>query len=213
MSKIDYLQSPFYFTNPLDTDAMSDDPVEEFECWYRTAEQIGEQLPNGMVLSTVTEQNQPDSRVVLMKHFSSAGVLFFTNYNSQKGQQLTHNANVSLLFWWKKCYRQVRIKGQAKKLTADQSKDYFSTRDRQSQIGAIVSPQSQSIESRVALENRIEKFAQEFHDTPLQCPDYWGGYCVEFNGFEFWHAGEHRLHDRVVYTLQNGSWRKQRLAP
>lgn len=213
MSEKNYIASPDYFTDSLCDQQFSDDPNNVFSAWYQAATESTEVLPNGMVLSTVDQHHCPQSRVVLMKYFSADELCFFSNYQSHKGLQLESNPNVSLVFWWKNLYRQVRLCGQAKKMTQAQSEDYFMTRDRQSQIGAIVSPQSCEIASRDALESKIQAYEKTHADETLCCPKHWGGYSVKINRFEFWQAGNHRLHDRIEYQLQNDRWLKRRLAP
>lgn len=213
MSEKDYILNQDTARNFSNERAFLDDPHSVFSSWYHAATESDENFPNGMVLSTVDQHNHPCSRVVLMKCFSAEEICFFTNYQSDKGLQLEHNPNVSLVFWWKNLMRQVRICGQAKKMTTEQSEHYFATRTRRSQIGAIVSPQSREIAARDELEEKVATYEQEYAGKELCCPEHWGGYSVKFNSFEFWQSGEHRLHDRVVYQLQNGQWDKKYLAP
>ncbi|MBK7358724.1 MAG: pyridoxamine 5'-phosphate oxidase [Saprospiraceae bacterium] len=187
------------------------DPVDQFTKWFD--EVLQNQLPDGnaMVLSTVSDRGRPSSRVVLLKNVENGHFYFFTNYNSRKGQQLALNPNACLLFFWKEFERQVRIEGMIEKISSEESERYFKSRPFFSQIGAIVSPQSQLIQHRDELEMAI-KFFEENPDK-VQRPEHWGGYKLIPDYFEFWQGRENRLHDRFQYQLKNDIWEINCIAP
>ena len=175
-----------------------------------------------MTLSTVSNQGQPSSRIVYFKGLSSStsGVRcprFFTNYESQKSQEMLENPRVSLLFYWPVQWRQVRIEGRVEKVSYEESDAYFQSRARGSRIGAWASPQSSVIQSRSALETRVDEVTKRFEGKDIPCPPFWGGWRVVPSRIEFWHGGESRLHDREVYERsgqsQDGVWKRMRLAP
>lgn len=213
MNEKSYIENKDVTINHDNEWELPDDPVQAFSKWYRAATENDEILPNGMTLSTVDNNHFPDSRIVLMKSFSAEGINFFTNFESDKGRQLANNPNVSLVFWWKSIMRQVRIRGQVNKMTREESEHYFATRPRHSQVGAILSPQSREIASRDELANTVAAYEQAHAGEDLVCPEYWGGYTVKYDSFEFWQSRDHRLHDRVLYYLQNGQWHQKYLAP
>ncbi len=208
----DYIgRKPFYGIEHEED--LLDDPVEQFGVWYRQAEETDEIEANAMSISTVGSDGYPRSRMVLMKKFNEQGMVFFTNYQSQKAQDIENNDRVALLFWWEEQYRQVRILGKASKLTRVQSQDYFSTRDFDSQLHAILSPQSENIESLDALKMTINEFKAKKLNQELCCPEHWGGYMIEYRNFEFWQGGKDRLHRRISYAQKGDRWTKQILAP
>ena len=185
-------------------------PFVLFEKWFEEAVQARCTEPNAMILSTC-DGSQPSSRVVLLKQFDEKGFYFFTNYLSRKGQEISKNPRVSLLFYWAKLFRQVRIEGLAEKSSSQISDEYFNSRPLESRIHAIISPQSRVIISRESL----LKQAQSLKESPdeIKRPPYWGGYIVLPTYFEFFQGMENRLHDRVVFILQNNKWIKKQLAP
>jgi pyridoxamine 5'-phosphate oxidase len=185
-------------------------PFLMFENWFGDALTSGEIEPNAMVLSTVTN-NKPSARVVLLKEMSEETFLFFTNYNSRKGNEMDKNPFVSLTFFWPKLERQVRIEGIVEKVPESISSDYFDSRPEESRISAIISAQSKVIPSRKYLEDLFSDFKEK--ELPIQKPTHWGGYrCIPLN-IEFWQGGEHRLHDRIRYTKAEGDWITERLSP
>jgi pyridoxamine 5'-phosphate oxidase len=184
------------------------DPFVLFQEWFQIALNANVHESNAMVLSTSID-NKPSSRVVLLKEIKDDSFVFFTNYNSRKGQSIDINPNVSLCFFWKELERQVRIEGLAQKISEERSSEYFYSRPEQSQIGAIISPQSTKIVSRVALENTFENFDVKNILKPIN----WGGYAVKPTMIEFWQGGKYRLHDRICYELENNIWNTYRLAP
>ncbi len=169
---------------------------------------------NAMTLATASADGMPSARTVLMKGFSEKGFTFFTNYNSFKGQQLSENPKASLLFFWKELERQVRITGIVGKISSEESNAYFQSRPRSSQVGAVVSPQSQVIESRQWLDEKYEDVLKQFENANVQRPAHWGGYIVRPVIIEFWQGRPGRLHDRIQYSLlADEKWKIERLAP
>lgn len=189
-------------------------PMEQFVRWFEEARHAEVIEANAMVLSTIGPDGFPSSRVVLLKDIKPAGFSFFTNYRSQKGQAMELLNKVSLLFFWPELQRQVRIEGLVEKLPAADSDEYFASRPRGSRIGAIASPQSAVIDNRQVLENRVEELQAKYAEQAvIDRPDFWGGYMVRPLRMEFWQGRSSRLHDRIRYTLSDGEWITQRLAP
>jgi pyridoxamine 5'-phosphate oxidase len=187
--------------------------IFQFRKWLGDALSSTETEPTAMVISTVDEQLQPHSRVVLLKDFDERGLVFFTNYESNKAQQLAVNNRVAVLFFWDSLERQVRITGKVEKVPEQVSVDYFNSRPLESRIGAYASPQSSVIESKEFLENRFEEIKLQFGKN-VPKPTHWGGYLIQPDTFEFWQGRPNRLHDRLFYTkLENGMWKMERLAP
>ncbi len=189
-------------------------PVQQFEKWWNDTLAANIEEANAMTLATASMEAVPSARIVLLKDFSEKGFVFFGNYNSFKGQQLSENPKACLVFFWKELERQVRITGLVFKLSAAESDEYFHSRPEASRIGAWVSPQSQVIDSRDWLDNQFQKLEKEMQDTGIQRPPHWGGYIVKPVIIEFWQGRPSRLHDRLQYTLQDdGKWKMERLAP
>lgn len=186
-------------------------PFSLFENWFQLADAHANiEEANAMTLTTVGEDNTPLARVVLLKKITQKGFRFFSNYQSQKGRAIAHNPNVCLSFFWAPLERQVIVKGHCEPLNPEESEAYFKSRPEGSQIGAIVSPQSQVIPNREFLEDRLSEFDQ----INLQKPDYWGGYEVIPSSFEFWQGRQNRLHDRLRYSKsEEDQWTIERLAP
>jgi pyridoxamine 5'-phosphate oxidase len=190
-------------------------PIRQFELWFQEAGASGmsEQDTVSMTLATASRDGRPCARIVLLKSFDDRGLVFFTNYNSRKGQELSENARACLLFYWSPLWRQVRIEGTVEKVSEEESDEYFHSRPLGSKLGAWASDQSQTIKSRNELEDRFEEFGWKFADN-VPRPPHWGGYRVKPEVIEFWQGRENRLHDRLLYTLQaDGSWKLERLAP
>ena len=197
----------------LSKNSIDPNPFKQFAVWMKDAMDSGNREPSAMVLSTVSENGKPSSRIVLLKHSSELGFEFFTNYQSKKGKHLKDRPFASLLFFWPELERQVRIEGQIEKLDPKESDDYFSTRPVESQIGAWASPQSIAIPNRKTLLDWYEEFEEIFKTTPMTRPDHWGGYRLIPDLFEFWQGGEKRLHDRIEYRDEKDGWTIYRLAP
>lgn len=189
------------------------DPFPLFEKWMEEAIESKVNEPTAMTLSTVSEKNKPSSRMVLLKLFTKEGFHFFTNYNSRKGNEIKANSHVALLFFWPELEREVRIEGAAGFLPAEISDQYFSERPYESQISAIVSPQSQPVESREALEQLWMKQEMAVRDKKLERPAGWGGYLVRPERIEFWQGRPNRLHDRILFQKSGDQWTVSRLAP
>lgn len=201
-----------YSKNALLEEYLADDPFIQFQHWFSQAVEEGVPEPNAMVLST-RSANGVDSRTVLLKGVENGQFVFYTNYNSHKGQQLLANPACSLLFLWLLEERQVIVRGKAVKQEEASSETYFKTRPRGSQIGAWVSEQSQSIDSRESLEQKLNELEIRFKDKEVPRPEHWGGFCVHPEEIEFWQGRTNRLHDRILYKKTKGSWSFERLQP
>lgn len=202
-----------YRLKELDEKNIHDDPFIQFSEWLEAAINASVPEPTAMALSTVSKEGRPSSRIVLLKGLSGEGLDFFTNYESRKGQHISENENVSLLFFWKELERQVRIEGKVKKLEALESDAYFVSRPQDSQIGAWASPQSRIIPNRKTLMDWYREFESIFNNDTLKRPPHWGGFRVVPDLFEFWQGRESRLHDRIEYIQKDGLWNHHRLAP
>jgi len=190
-------------------------PFRQFEQWSQDARAAGvsEQDTISMTLATATRFGAPCARIVLLKSFDERGFVFYTNYNSRKGNELEANAQACLLFYWPQLWRQVRIEGTVERVSAAESDEYFHSRPLGSRIGAWASEQSSAIDSRAALDQRFQEFSSKFGDN-VPRPAHWGGYRVKPNVIEFWQGQENRLHDRLRFTSQDdGKWSIERLAP
>ncbi len=196
----------------LDEKELNSSPIALFEEWLDEAILKKVVEPTVMVLSTVSN-GIPDSRVVLLKELTQEGFIFHTNYHSLKGEQLSKNPNVSLNFFWAEMERQVRVKGIASKLSAKQSKEYFESRPRDSQLGACASNQSQEIENREKLEEQFVQIEKTFEGKEITMPDYWGGYLVKPFEIEFWQGRANRMHDRISFYQDKKEWCFKRLQP
>jgi pyridoxamine 5'-phosphate oxidase len=189
-------------------------PLKQFELWYNDIIESQVHEPGAMSLATVDADGQPWQRIVLLKLFDEKGFVFFTNYESRKAQQIAVNPNVSLLFPWYVLGRQIKITGEAEKVSTAESLKYFTTRPRGSQLGAWASQQSQMISSRSILETMVENMKQKYANKEVPLPPFWGGYRVKPKTFEFWQARDSRLHDRFIYRRNDtGEWFTERLAP
>jgi pyridoxamine 5'-phosphate oxidase len=189
------------------------DPFIQFEKWYKEHLVSGIVIPDAVSLGTSTADGHISVRTVLMKDFSENGFVFYTNYNSRKGSQLSSNPKAALLFYWPESERQVRIEGSADKVTEKDSEAYFKTRPRESQISAWASEQSSIIPGRHYLEKRYDMFYNMFRDKSVDKPPYWGGFRLIPDWFEFWQSGDFRLHDRITYSKRKNIWVIERLAP
>ena len=192
-------------------------PFELFDQWFDAMIQSKPHEATAMFLATATPTGLPSLRTVLLKEYNKTdGFIFFTNYGSRKGNELARNPQAALLFYWDKLEQQIRIEGKVYPIEAQKSDKYFESRPKDSRIGAIVSPQSQIIPSRQTLEEQFSKLSlfYEQHPEQLLRPQNWGGYTLQPTYFEFWQGRSNRLHDRIVYLLQdNGTWKIERLAP
>lgn len=202
-----------YQAGELDVDQVSKDPILQFQHWYEQFEATSPKDPNAFVLSTVDEEGKPHSRVLLLKGVDKGGFEFYTNYHSDKGQQLAQNPFASMCFFWSEQERQVRVEGKVEKLAEQESTAYFKSRPHGSQVGAWVSPQSQAIDSRDILEERAAMYSEKYKDE-VPRPPHWGGYRLMPTRIELWQGRSSRLHDRLLYEQDDrGEWQIKRLAP
>ena len=203
-----------YSSAPLLESEVNSDPVEQFDLWFNQALEAGIVDPNAMTLATATPDGLPSARVVLLKNYDEAGFCFFTNYQSPKAEDLAANPRAALMHYWHDLVRQVRISGQVVKTSKEASRHYFAVRPRGAQLASWVSKQGQVVENRQELDSLFEEYDKKFGDQEVPLPDYWGGYRLIPDTFEFWQGRENRLHDRLRYRKQeDGSWTIQRLAP
>lgn len=202
-----------YQLKSLSEHEVDQNPFAQFSVWWNEAVQSDIVEVNAMALSTVTSTGKPSSRIVLLKGYDEQGFVFFTNYSSDKGQQLTQNHFAALLFFWKELERQVRIEGVVSKVSEEESDAYFNSRPVGSRLGAWASPQSQKISDREVLNNELMKFTEQFDQENIPRPAHWGGYRVKPTRIEFWQGRSNRLHDRILYEQGNDNWQISRLAP
>jgi pyridoxamine 5'-phosphate oxidase len=199
---------------PLPADSLDADPIKQFVRWFQAAGQAGIPLPDAMTLATADQQGKPSARMVLLKGVDERGFVFFTNYQSQKAQDLTENPLAALVFCWLPLSRQVRIEGSVETLGAAESDAYFASRPRGHQIEAHASPQSRLIRDRAFLEKQFDAVARQYAGQDVPRPGHWGGYRIVPAMVEFWQEGANRLHDRLRYRRdRNGRWVIERLAP
>ena len=197
----------------LTREQLNSDPFLQFEAWFSKAND-SEPIPNAMSLATVSRSGAPMLRTVLLKLFDENGFVFFTNYKSRKADQIAENPNVATLFNWVALERQVSIIGVAEKIDTSESLKYFLSRPRGSQLGAWVSDQKSVLSSRKILEMKLDEIKRKFAKGKIPLPDFWGGYRIKPDSFEFWQGRPNRLHDRFLYSKSdNESWCIERLAP
>ncbi len=189
------------------------DPVDQFSKWWQQAVKAEIDEVNAMVVSTASADGMPAARVMLLKDYSKEGFVFFTNYKSYKGMHLEENPKACLVFFWKELERQVRITGLVSKLPGESSDEYYFSRPKGSQLGAWASPQSTVIPGREWLDEHYKEVSENFSNKELTRPPHWGGFLVKPVIIEFWQGRPSRLHDRIQYTLENGEWKIERLAP
>lgn len=202
-----------YSGHTLDEQSVLKDPLQQFEQWFQDATDAGLPEVNAMTLATCGIDFKPSARIVLLKGLEGGNFTFYTNYNSRKGKELLWNPYAALLFFWNELHRQVRIEGRIEKLTPEESSAYFNNRPEGSKLGALASPQSEVIESRKVLEEKLEQLKAEFSGKNISRPLHWGGYKVIPNSIEFWQGRDNRLHDRILFIRIDDSWKIERLAP
>lgn len=203
-----------YTQHGLSESEVAADPFAQFRAWFDHA--LAAQLPepNAMTLATATPDGKPSARVVLLKGFDQRGFVFYTNYQSRKGNEIEGSRWAALVFFWPELERQVRVEGRVERVSPQESDDYFASRPAGSRLGAWVSPQSQVISGRDVLEQRLSAFTSQFEDQDIPRPQHWGGYRVVPTAIEFWQGRPNRLHDRLRYRLNDDQrWILERLAP
>jgi pyridoxamine 5'-phosphate oxidase len=202
-----------YKMEVLDERDVKADAIEQFSLWWNEALNSDIYEVNAMTLATADKSGRPLARIVLLKDYNADGFVFFTNYESRKGNDLAQNPAACLLFFWKELERQVRIEGVVEKIDAAESDAYFHSRPEGSRIGAWTSPQSQPIANRSFLENRYLELTEQYKEKEIPRPPHWGGYIVKPQKIEFWQGRISRLHDRILYTKHENGWKIERLAP
>lgn len=204
-----------YEKSALMEDSILENPLEQFQKWFYEVEATdGLEEPNAMTVSTIGLDGFPKNRVVLMKRYTHEGFIFYTNYQSEKGKALETNPSICLSFFWPNLERQVIIKGKAEKIAENLSDGYFESRPVGSQLGAIISHQSETIASREEMEEKLAEMEKKYQGKELERPSYWGGYLVRPVSIEFWQGRPNRLHDRIRYVLQEDfNWKIERLQP
>jgi pyridoxamine-phosphate oxidase len=210
---IQNIRSEYLAASLSETDTNAD-PIKQFDKWFNEALKAEVTEPTAMTLATATTDGRPSARIVLLKGFNNEGFVFYTNYLSRKGKEIGKNPLGSLLFFWAGLERQVRIEGVIEKVSREDSEQYFHSRPRASQLGAIVSPQSQEIADRNILEKKFNEADAQYGDQEIPKPSFWGGYILKPRLIEFWQGRRSRLHDRILYKkVDNKNWKKVRLAP
>jgi pyridoxamine 5'-phosphate oxidase len=198
----------------LDERNVDSNPIALFKRWFDAAIASGSRLPDAMTLATASKDGRPSARLVLLKQVDDDGFVFYTNYNSQKARELEENPRAALVSYWVQLDRQVRVEGAVVRVSAAESDEYFRTRPRESQLGAIASPQSEVVASREVLEQRFRELEEAYRESEVNRPAHWGGYRLRPERIEFWQNRAGRLHDRIVYERQaDRGWAIKRLAP
>ena len=190
-------------------------PFDSFNDWYEAAEKTEPSYPNAMTVASVSEDGRPSARITLLKEWNEEGYVFYTNFESRKGQEILKNKHVALCFYWKSLKKQIRIEGIAKHVSEEQAQAYFNSRPRMSRLGAWASEQSRPLNSRDTLEERVATFEEKFKGREFfQKPPHWSGFRVIPESFEFWEEIDFRLHNRFLFTQdESGQWQSQRLYP
>jgi pyridoxamine 5'-phosphate oxidase len=190
------------------------DPIEQFRIWFDQALAADLHEPNAMTLATATPDGRPSARIVLLKSFDERGFVFYTNYEGRKGRELEENPYCALVFYWGELERQVRIEGQAFRVSGEESDTYYRSRPQGSKLGAWTSEQSRPVQDRRTLEKRLQELETQYEGREVPRPPFWGGYRIEPEEIEFWQGRENRLHDRLLYRRpEGGVWRIKRLQP
>lgn len=200
------------FTPLREQDAAAD-PFDQFSRWFAQATEAGIRLPEAAAVATATPDGKPSVRMVLVKHTGPPGFVFFSNYESRKGAELRNNPRAALLFHWDVLGRQVRLEGPVERTSVQETAAYVHSRPRGSQLSALASRQSRPVKDRSELEHRVGELSERYAELELPVPDFWGGYRITPETFEFWQHRDDRLHDRLLYTRGPGGWDLQRLSP
>lgn len=204
-----------YERGTLDAESVAADPFKQFGAWFEEALAAELLEPYAMTVATVGIDGQPSARIVLMRGWDERGFVFFTNYESQKGHEIAHTPRAALLFYWAPLERQIRIEGGVERLTATESDAYFGQRPRGHRLSAWASRQSAVVPDRAFLEAEMQRCEQQFPGDDVPRPDYWGGYRIKPNRFEFWQGRRNRVHDRILFRRDpaSGAWKIERLSP
>ena len=203
-----------YARSGLEESDLAPDPVAQFESWFQEARDAGLPLPDSMTLATCDAQGVPNARIVVLRGIDAAGLVFYTNYQSEKGRELEAEPRATLLFHWVEPERQVRVRGRVTKTTREESRRYFQGRPRESRIAAAASPQSRVIANRADLEASFDRLETRHEGEEIPLPGFWGGYRLQPESWEFWQGRARRLHDRLRYRRErSGAWHVERLAP
>ena len=203
-----------YNTVGLSEDDLAEGPFEQFEQWFQQAVDAKIDLPDAMTLATATRDGLPSARIVLLRGFDERGLVFYTDYQSQKGQELAENPNAALVIYWRELDRQIRIAGTVNTVSREESEKYFQSRPVSSQLAALASKQGEVISNRQELECRYKQLMETYRQREIPLPPYWGGFRLSPDWFEFWQGRPNRLHDRLRYTHRPGeSWKIERLLP
>ncbi|MFZ0547171.1 MAG: pyridoxamine 5'-phosphate oxidase [Candidatus Promineifilaceae bacterium] len=200
-------------TPPLTRSNLLTNPFEQFATWFDAAMSADIENANAMTLATATKDGRPSARLVMLNRYDDKGFVFFTNYGSQKGQELALNPQATLVFYWVQFHRQIRVFGRVEPVTTAESDGYFHSRPRGSQISALASNQSSVVENRQVLEQEVARLSAQYEGKTVPRPPQWGGYRLEPEEFEFWQGRADRLHDRFRFTKVDGEWLIERLAP
>ena len=202
-----------YTIDELNRDQLLENPTDMFRKWFEEVEALDDIEPNAMALATASDKGKPSNRIVLLKEYDEKGFIFYTNYESEKGNQIENNPYASLNLHWPKLERQVRIRGKIRKVSREKSEKYFQSRPRLSQISVLASNQSEILSNRKELEDTVIALEKKYEGQEIPVPDYWGGYRLEHKAVEFWQGRRDRMHDRFLYTLHGTTWQIERLAP
>ena len=194
-------------------EALSQEPLEQFEHWFAEAKRAGVEVPEAMTLATADGEGVPSARMVLLKSAGEDGFVFYTGYSSRKSEELEQNPRAALVFYWRPLGRQVRVEGSVERVPEAESDAYFATRPRGSQLAAWASQQSRTLRSREELDRRYAELEREYEDREVPLPPHWGGYRLRPEAIEFWEHRENRLHDRLRYTRAREGWKVERLSP
>lgn len=202
-----------YVVGDLNREDLCDHPIEQFGIWFQQALEVYADEATAMTLATADAGGMPSARIVLLKQYDHQGFTWFTDYRSEKGQQLAINPQAELLFYWPSLARQIRIRGRVEKLPAAEGQAYFQQRPLGSRLSAAASCQSHPVDSREVLEQTVEALKAKYPEGDVACPENWGGYCLKPERFEFWQGRPSRLHDRFVFQLTDKAWSVERLQP
>lgn len=202
-----------YSKEILDEKMVNSNPIVQFDLWMKEALNADIPEPHAMNVSTVSKEGKPSSRIVLLRNFSENGFVFYTNYNSKKGNDISENNCAAINFFWPQLERQIRIEGKLQKVDSKISDEYFASRPHDSQIGAWASNQSEVLKNRQELEEKFEALEKKFAGINVPRPEHWGGYCLVPDSIEFWQGRPSRIHDRIKFTSVNNEWKIERLSP